>query len=112
MCNEIKFCSLVHKAHRWDAAAISAGDVLNIACSNKRKIFPFEAWIGIERDCIRLKPFVPEKLMVHIVFSGIDVVDMISPTRGPIMLNRTINTVDEEMVAEKFDKIVADVHGV
>jgi 5-methylthioadenosine/S-adenosylhomocysteine deaminase len=95
MIQEMKFAALVHKAHRWDPAAINARTVFNMATYGNKDI------ILIDLKDIRMLP--KYDLISNLVYSGGRVTDVIVAGKF-VMKDRKILTLNEENILRIFDE--------
>lgn len=94
---EMKFASLLHKAHRWDASVMPHEQILSMAIS------PLPGWgydiVMAPANQIGLMPF--HSLANNLVHSSWHVSDLIVDGR-PVMLENEIVTLDETRVISRF----------
>jgi len=124
MFQEMKFCSLMHKAHRWDASILPAQLNLDLATREGAKALKMEKQLGsIEEGkkadiiVVDLKkphcsPFYKENVLSHLVYScnGGDVRTTI--VDGEILMqDRILKNVKEEEVIERVQEITSEIIG-
>lgn len=98
MINEMKFASLVHKAHRWDAKVIAPKEVLRMATFNSKD------YILIDLNDIRMLPY--HDLLSNLVYSFPQVTDVIVDEHF-VMRERQILTLNEQSVLDRFEEMAS-----
>lgn len=106
IADEIKFAALVHKAHRWDAAAVKASQILELASG--RDIFPRHGVVSFRLDDIRMRPAIDNAFQNHIVYSTPRPYDLLT-TDGALMEGGIVRTLDTDKVLEEFDRVVTSI---
>ncbi len=117
MLEEMKICSLMHKAHRWDATVLDAQTTLDLATINGARALHMEDKIGsIEEEkradiavlngrSERMLPLSKATAVSNIVYSahGGDVLSTI--VNGKLLMkNRQVLTMNEKAVLDMADE--------
>ena len=117
MLEEMKVCSLMHKAHRWDATVLDAQKTLDLATINGAKALHMEHEIGsievgkradiaiLNGRSERMLPLSKSTAVSNIVYSaqGGDVLSTIADGRL-LMKNRVVLSMNEEEVLDMAEK--------
>lgn len=93
MMQEMKFGSLLQKAHRWDATAAPAVTMLQMATRGNRDL------AFIDLNDVRMLP--PHNLIANLVYSGGAVTDLLVEDRF-VLKDGEITTFDEAAVKREF----------
>jgi len=122
MFQEMKFASLLHKAHRWDASVISAQKALDMATVDAAKAIGMEKQLGsieigrmadlVVLDCSKasMVPTRPENAVANLVYASASHAVRDTIVNGKLVLrDGKIMTVDERAVLKKAEAAAQDL---
>ncbi len=114
---EMKFCSLLHKAHRWDATVLNAQKCLDLATIDAAKCLGAEKQLGsievgkkadlVVIDCSTpaMTPTIQENVVDNLVYAGPSQAVRDTMVDGKFVLrNRKAVTVDETKLLRKAEE--------
>jgi 5-methylthioadenosine/S-adenosylhomocysteine deaminase len=102
MMREMKFGSLLQKAHRWDATAAPAPVMLQMATAGSRDL------AFVDLDDVRMLP--RHDLAANLVYSGGAVTDLLVDDRF-VLRDGAITTFDEQAVKREFLEAAGELLG-
>jgi 5-methylthioadenosine/S-adenosylhomocysteine deaminase len=124
MFEEMKFCSLIHKASRWDATVVPAQKALDMATIDGARALGADDMIGsievgkkadiivVDMKKSKSAPLFKSRIPSHLVYScnGNDVSHTI--VNGKIVMQDSRPTnVDEGEVLDSFQEAACDIYG-
>lgn len=119
--SDMKVCSLMHKASRWDASIMSAQEVLDLCtvdaarCLRREDLGSIEAGKTADLAVVEMRqphstPFYPENVLSHLVYScrGSDV--KVTIVGGDVIVrDRKVVSVDEEDAVLRAQRATAEI---
>jgi 5-methylthioadenosine/S-adenosylhomocysteine deaminase len=119
---EMKFCSLLHKSHRWDASVLSAQRCLDLATIDAAKCLGAEKQLGsvevgkkadlVVVDCNTpaMTPTTAENAVANLVYAGPSQAVRDTMVDGKFVLrDRKAVTIDERKLLKKVEESAADL---
>ena len=119
---EMKFCSLMHKNHRWDASVLTAQKCLDLASVDAAKCLGAEKQLGsievgkkadlVVLDCRipSMTPMTPENAVANLVYGSPSHAVRDTIVDGKVVLrDRKIVTIDEAKFLTKAEAISAEL---
>lgn len=120
MFAEMKLCSLLHKAHRWDASVLNAQKCLDLATIDAAKCLGAEKQLGsievgkkadlVVIDCATpaMTPTTPENAVANLVYAGPSRAVRDTMVEGKFIIrDRKAVTVDEAKLLNRAEEAVA-----
>lgn len=120
MFMEMKLCSLLHKAHRWDASALTAQKCLDLATTDAAKCLGAEKQLGsievgkkadlVIIDCRTpaMTPTTPENAVANLVYAGPSSAVRHTMVEGKFVIrDRKAVTVDEPKLVARAEEAAA-----
>lgn len=114
---EMKFCSLLHKSHRWDASVLTAQRCLDLATIDAAKCLGAEKQLGsvevgkradlVILDCNApaMTPTTPENAVANLVYAGPSAAVRDTMVDGRFIIrDRKAVTVDEAKLLKKAEE--------
>jgi len=114
---EMKFCALAHKAHRWDATVLNAQEIFDMATIEAARVLGAEKELGsiekgkradlaiVDLTAPNMSPTYEGNLISNLLYSctGANVRDVI--VDGKVVLRaRKLKTCDEAQIAKEAEK--------
>lgn len=119
---EMKFCSLLHKSHRWDASVLSAQRCLDLATIDAAKCLGAEKQLGsvevgkkadlvvIDCNTPAMTPTTAENAVANLVYAGPSQAVRDTMVDGKFVLrDRKAVTIDERKLLKKVEESAADL---
>lgn len=120
MFAEMKLCSLLHKAHRWDASVLNAQKCLDLATIDAAKCIGAEKQLGsievgkkadlVVVDCRTpaMTPTTPENVVANLIYAGPSAAVRDTIVEGKFVIrDRKAVTVDEAKLLNRAEEAVA-----
>jgi len=119
---EMKFCSLLHKSHRWDASVLSAQRCLDLATIDAAKCLGAEKHLGsvevgkkadlvvIDCNTPAMTPTTAENAVANLVYAGPSQAVRDTMVDGKFVLrDRKAATIDEKKLLKKAEESAIDL---
>ncbi len=119
---EMKFCSLLHKSHRWDASVLSAQRCMDLATIDAARCLGAEKQLGsveagkkadlvvIDCNTPAMTPTTAENAVANLVYAGPSQAVRDTMVDGKFILrDRKAVTIDERKLLKKAEESAADL---